>query len=104
MIISLGGGSILKNEIRKKLKKNSLTVFLDVDLEELTIRLNKSLRRPLLKNVNIKKKVKQLDIERRKYYLNADIKISNFITAADACNYIIDKFLNFHEKKISNKS
>jgi len=77
IVLSLGGGSILNLAVRRKLIKNSLTVFLDVDLEILVRRLKKSNRRPLLQNININKKIINLDDQRRKYYLKSDIKLSN---------------------------
>ena len=81
-IISLGGGSILNKKIREKLNKQSLSIFLDVDIKVLNIRLKNSQKRPLLKDRNILTTLKQLDAERRKYYLDADIKIDN----SDALN------------------
>ena len=77
IILSLGGGSIRSLAVRNKLIKNSLTVFLDVDLKILVSRLRKSKHRPLLLNTNIDKKIIELDIQRRKYYLKSDIKLSN---------------------------
>ena len=73
VIISLGGGSILDKLIRDKLKKKSVTVFLDASLQILEKRLKNSFKRPLLKNIDIKRKLKELDFKRRKYYLQADI-------------------------------
>ena len=81
-VISLGGGSILNKKIREKLNKQSLSIFLDVDIKVLNIRLKNSQKRPLLKDRNILTTLKQLDAERRKYYLDADIKIDN----SDALN------------------
>ena len=74
IILSLGGGSILNKQVRDKLKSNSITVFLDINLNELNKRLSHSYKRPLLKNTNILSKLKELDTQRRKYYLNADIE------------------------------
>jgi len=77
VVISLGGGSILNKKIRDKLNKHSLSIFLDVDIKVLNKRLKNSQKRPLLKDRNILTTLKQLDTERRKYYLDADIKINN---------------------------
>ena len=90
--------------IRDKLKKKSITIFLDVSLLELEKRLKKSTNRPLLKNVNIAEKVKELDIARRKYYLLSDIIIQNTNLPTDACKNFIKKFANFHEKTNTNKN
>ena len=105
VIISLGGGSILSKSIRDKLKEKSITVFLDVNLEKLQQRLEKSDNRPLLKNMNISKKIKELDTERRKYYLLADIRLeNNNIAPLKTCKNLIKEFLNFHEKKNTDKN
>ena len=104
IVISLGGGAILNKLIRDKLKKNSITLFLDVNLLKLEKRLKKSINRPLLKNVNLEEKVKQLDIARRKYYLLSDIIIKNTNSPVDTCKNFIKKFSNFHEKTNINKN
>jgi len=77
IIISLGGGSILNRETRNELKRKCYTVFLDVDINVLIKRLNYSQNRPLLKDSNILTKINQLDQQRRKHYLNADLIIDN---------------------------
>lgn len=104
VVISLGGGAILEKLIRLKLKKRSITLFLNTSLKTLEKRLKKSFKRPLLKNVDIKRKIKELDFDRRKYYLQADIKIQNIDTPSDACKNFIKEFLKFHEKTNSNKN
>ena len=103
VVLSLGGGVVLRKLIRDKLKKNSITFFLDVELSELEKRLEKSTNRPLLMNVNIKEKVKELDIARRKYYLLSDIIIKNTNSPIDAFKNFIEKFAKFNEKTNINK-
>ena len=100
--MSLGGGSILDSSIRSELKKNSITFFLDIHLEELGKRLRNSTKRPLLKNTNITAKIKQLDTERRKYYLLADITIKDLNIATDICQNFLDKLTDLHEKNNIN--
>ena len=77
---------------------------MDINLNSLEKRLAKSLNRPLLKNVDLKKKIKELDTARRKYYLLADIRIYNIDTIFNTCQNIIEKFFSFHEKTNSNKN
>lgn len=77
VIISLGGGSILKKEVRNKINKQSFSIFLDVNINILNKRLQNSKNRPLLKVSNILTTLQQLDVERRQHYLNADITIKN---------------------------
>ena len=90
VVISLGGGSILKKETRDAINKQSFSIFLDVYINLLNKRLKKSKNRPLLKDGNILTTLKQLDAKRRKHYINADITINN--------SYSLSKsFLTFKE-------
>ena len=99
IIISLGGGAILNKLIREKLKKKSFTIFLDVDLQTLATRLKNSTNRPLLKNVDIISKVKELDRLRRKYYLtSSNVKIHNKDTASKTSRDIVNKFSSYYEE------
>tara|TARA_B100000686_G_C16588745_1_gene862157 strand:+ start:212 stop:775 length:564 start_codon:yes stop_codon:yes gene_type:complete len=99
IILSLGGGSILNRQVRDKLKNESITLFLDVNINELEKRLKDSNKRPLLQGINIRKKIKNLDIDRRKYYLLADIKINNTHTSPyKNSRTFIEKFINLYEK------
>ena len=98
----MGGGTILNSLIRGKLKKNSITLFLEVSLLKLEKRLKKSINRPLLKNVDPAEKIKELDIARRKYYLLSDIIIQKTNSPIDTCKNFIKKFSNFHEKENIN--
>jgi len=97
-VLSLGGGSILSKKIRNFLNKKFITLFLDVNISELTKRLKKNQRRPLLMNVNIKDKIKELDSNRRKYYLLADIQIKNCGNANDALEIFLRKYDKLNEK------
>ena len=93
IIISLGGGSILDNKIRELLKKNSFSVYLEVDLNILKERLIKTKARPLLINVDILSKLKQLDLQRNKYYLNADLTINN----SQSINKTLSDFIKYFD-------
>jgi shikimate kinase len=102
LVLSLGGGSILSSKIRKALKDNFLTVFLDVDFTILSQRLAKSKRRPLINDTNIEDKIKALDAIRRKYYLLADITLKNHLTISDAFAEFKKKLTEYYEKYNSN--
>jgi shikimate kinase len=101
-VLSLGGGSILNKNIRNFLNKKFITLFLDVDISELSKRLKKKKKRPLLENVNIKDKIKELDIVRRKYYLLADIQIENCGNPIDAFALFLEKYNNLNETNHKN--
>ena len=81
---------------------NSVTVFLDVSLEKLEIRLSRSKNRPLLKNIDILSKLKELDTQRRKYYLNADIRIQNVNSVNKTYLNFIEMFSRLNDKNNTN--
>ena len=79
-VISLGGGSIINKKIRKAIKKNSYSIYLQVNLNNLVNRLETSKKRPLLNNNNNKDKIeilKNLYDNRRRFYEQADFIINN---------------------------
>ena len=96
-VLSLGGGAILRESIRNLLKNKFITIFLDVDIMKLVDRLQKSSKRPLLINSDIEKKIKELDLTRRKFYLLADITIRNINDPLNAVNIIMEKYKILNE-------
>ena len=77
-VISLGGGSIINKKIRKVIKQNSYSIYLQVNLKNLLNRLKSSNKRPLLdQNVNKKETLQNLYTNRRKFYEKADLIVNN---------------------------
>ena len=77
-VISLGGGSIINKEIRKVIKKNSYSIYLQVNLDNLLKRLKSSKKRPLLnKKQNKRDILENLYNNRRKFYEKADFIVNN---------------------------
>ena len=77
-VISLGGGSIISKKIRKIIKKNSYSIYLQVTLNNLLNRLKFSRKRPLLNNNSNKSEImRKLLKDRQKYYEKADLIINN---------------------------
>jgi shikimate kinase len=105
IVVSLGGGSIMNKNIRNMLKQSSFSIFLDVNLEKLESRLSKSKNRPLLKNTNILNKLKDLDTQRRKYYLDSDVKLQNTGSISNTYMNFIDILskINVKNYKFKNK-
>ena len=67
-IIATGGGIILKQENIDIMKKMGLIVFLDIDLKTQIQRVKYRKHRPLLKNTDLKKRLKILKSERDPIY------------------------------------
>ena len=77
-VVSLGGGSIISKKIRKIIKKNSYSIYLQVKLNNLQNRLKFSRKRPLLnKSLNYSEILKNILKDRKKYYEKADLIINN---------------------------
>lgn len=94
-VISLGGGAFLDNSIRRAVKNSSISFWLDVEVNELIKRLNKTRKRPLLFQKNLKETVNKLYFERKKTYSEANFRIK--------CNFkkpenIVKNILEFYEK------
>ncbi len=76
-IISLGGGAFANEKIRKKIKKHALSVWINVGIESLCLRLEKSKnKRPLLDYTNLKKSIKDILDKRKKIYEKADFVVN----------------------------
>ena len=77
-VISLGGGSIINREIRKMIKINSYSIYLQVKLNNLLERLKSSKKRPLLNTkLNKRETLQNLYNDRRKFYEKADLIVKN---------------------------
>ena len=74
IIIALGGGAFINKNIRDEIKKNSVSIWLDLDVEMLYKRVNLNQKRPLLKNSS-KEDLKKIYNDRKKIYSLADFKI-----------------------------
>ncbi len=89
-VISLGGGAIVNKKIRKKIKKNSFNIYLEVKIDILTKRLAFAKNRPLINDKNIKKKLIELMNTREIFYKQADLIIKNEINLSETINKIIN--------------
>ncbi len=77
-VISLGGGSISNGNIRRSIKQNSYSIYLQVKINNLVNRLKFSNKRPLLsKNLSKKEILENLFNSRRKFYEKADLIVNN---------------------------
>ena len=74
-VISLGGGAFLNKDIRRSVKKTSLSFWLDINLNILINRLKKSKKRPLLFKKNIGEAIGKIYFERKRIYSEADFKV-----------------------------
>ena len=93
-VISLGGGAFLNKLIRASAKDKSVSFWLDVEIDELIKRLNKTKKRPLLYKKNISSTVKKIYLNREKIYSKADYRIK---CRSLKTSEIVNKILKLYE-------
>ena len=74
LVLSLGGGSFLNEKIRKHVKNNSVTFWLDWKPSTIIKRIRKSTKRPLIQGLN-EKEIEKMVLDRNKYYAKSNFKI-----------------------------
>ena len=93
-IVSLGGGAIINKKIRNSIKKNSYNIYLNVDVDILTKRLQNSTTRPLIYKKNLKKELINIINIREKFYQKADLIVKNEKNIFVTTENIIEKITN----------
>ena len=96
-IIALGGGAFMNKNLRNEILKSSISIWLDLNLKILNMRIKWNKRRPLLNNEkNDYKIIKKLYEERKNIYKLAMHKVNcNNLTKEN----IVTKIIAFYEKK-----
>ncbi|MDQ0321651.1 shikimate kinase [Pararhizobium capsulatum DSM 1112] len=74
-VVSTGGGAYVNERSRRHIKKNSLSLWLNADLDVLWERVNKRDTRPLLKTENPKQTLQNLMNVRYPIYAQADLTV-----------------------------
>ena len=74
-VISTGGGAFINEEIRKAVKENGVSVWLDADLDTLMDRVSRRDTRPLLKNDDPRETMQRLMDQRYPVYAEADVRV-----------------------------
>jgi shikimate kinase len=76
MVLALGGGAFIDDETRALVQEKALSIWLDVPVDELVMRVKKKPdKRPLLKNQNIDAKLQELTQSRGPIYQTARLKV-----------------------------
>ena len=95
-VIALGGGAFMKKTVRDKILKDSVSVWLDVNLKTLNKRVKWTKKRPLINEEDSKIKINQLYAERKNIYKMANYRINcNNLSKGD----IVNKIITFYEKQ-----
>ena len=94
-VIALGGGAFMNKKIRESVLKNSISVWLDIDLKTVNQRIKWNKKRPLLKKNNNQKKMNELYELRKNIY-----KLANYKIECDKLSIqdILKKIIELYEK------
>ena len=94
VVVALGGGAFINDEIRNKVLKTSVSIWLKVSLDKLHKRYRRNDKRPLLNKKKLDKEVRNIYLSRKKIYSLANFKINcDNIDKAK----IVEKILYFYE-------
>ena len=97
-VISLGGGGWLNEKIRKEIRLNNVSFWLNWNTTTILKRIKKNSRRPLIKNLKDDEIVK-LILKRSKIYAKAKYRIDcDKLTK----NQIANKILRFYERNTNS--
>ena len=94
LVLSLGGGSFLEEKVRKNVKNNSLSFWLDWKPSTIIKRIKKSSKRPLIQGLD-DQEIEKMMLERNKYYAKSNFKIN---CDNHKKNEIIDKIVSILKK------
>ena len=95
-VIALGGGAFLNKNVRETILRESISIWLDIDLKTLAKRVKWNNKRPLLDGEDALSKIKKLYAQRKKIYRLAQHRIN--------CNninkeIISKKIIDIYEKQ-----
>ncbi|MCE3255715.1 MAG: bifunctional shikimate kinase/3-dehydroquinate synthase [Rickettsiaceae bacterium] len=90
IVLSLGGGAFMDEEIRNLIKRNAVSVWLYADLDVLLHRISAKNTRPLLNNMDKRAVLSELMIKRYPTYKEADIHID---TSHDSYEAVIKNLM-----------
>lgn len=84
VVISLGGGTLVREENRRLVKEQGILIYLKTDIEQIMARMKNKTDRPLLRGPNgeqlpeheLRARIQQLVDERERFYATADIIVS----------------------------
>ncbi len=95
-IISVGGGAFINDVIRKRILKEYLSIWLNMDEDLIISRIKRNAKkRPMVDQNNIEKSIKNLKKTRDPIYKFPNYEINCNLNSK---NKIIEKIIDFYEK------
>lgn len=105
IVLSLGGGAFINDEVRKVLKEKSITIWLYASASEIIRRVGNKTSRPLLNKSNKREILDDLINKRYPIYLEADLKFDTEEEGQEVLiRKIIKKIRDDFEINLKNKN
>jgi shikimate kinase len=100
IVLSLGGGSFINDELRKIIKEKSVVIWINAPINTILHRIGNKTNRPLLNQFDKRKTLEELAKKRYPIYAECDLK---FDTSEENHEMIIKKIIKYlksqqHEK------
>ena len=95
-VISIGGGAFMNKLVRENILKNSISIWLDVDLKTLIKRVSWNKKRPLLANEDKVIAINKLYASRKNIYKKANYRIKCLNLTKES---LVKKIIDLYEKK-----
>lgn len=92
IVLSLGGGAFMDDEIREILKEKTITIWFYAEVEDILHRIGHKNNRPLLNKVDKRKTLEELSAKRSSTYSEADLK---FDTSSENIESLMNKIKSF---------
>ena len=95
-VIALGGGAFMKKTVRDRILKDTVSIWLDINLKTLNKRIKWNNKRPLINRENSQKKINELYVQRKNIYKLAKYRINcNNLSKEN----IAKKIITYYEKQ-----
>ncbi len=95
-VITLGGGSFMNENIKNKVLSECLSIWLDLNVENLSLRLAKDSRRPLLQKTNNLKTIQKIYNNRKNLYKLANYRVDcNKLSVKQLVNKIVNIYADY---------
>jgi len=94
LVIALGGGAFIDPSIRKEVKNSSISIWLDLNLKSIILRLRNIRKRPLLNKNNLEEGLNKIYSERKKFYNESSFRIK---CSSLNINKIVNKIIKLNE-------
>ena len=94
LVIALGGGAFINSSIRKEVLNSCTSIWLDLNVKSILLRLKNVNKRPLLNQNNLEKTLNKIYLDRKRIYNESNFRIK---CESKNIKVIIDRIIKIYE-------